>query len=64
MYKIAIRDYRLRRLEIETRAPLKVARSVAVVNRIPEVYSRAFRAADFFHIFSFFLLSSKKKKKQ
>lgn len=44
----------LRRLEIETRAPLKVARSVAVVSRIPKVYPPAFRAADFFRVFSFF----------
>ena len=48
MYKTAIRDCRLRcRLEIETRAPLKVAPSVVVVSRIPEVYSQVFRA-DFF----------------
>lgn len=55
VYKTAIRDCWLRRLEIETRAPLKVARSVAVVSRILEVYSRALRAADFFRVFSFFL---------
>lgn len=55
MYKTVIRDCRLRRrLEIETRAPLKVAPSVAVVSKIPEVYSRVFRAADFFFAFSSF----------
>lgn len=56
MYKTAIRDCRLRRLEIETRAPLKVARSVAVVSRISgSLFADVPCGRFFFRVFSFFL---------